>query len=393
MASFRAVRRAFCTAAETTPAPAPAPVPAGRWERLKNSKAGVWCRSLLSDYKEACKEIVVGARDRPLKASVYMGLLGGAYACFTTKPDQSSFQAALLDRSNQLGLLSPWIRNGSSDLHVQNLVKLRNQGCLHHLSLGLFSLVYSSDNDTDSALYEARCSNLSVPWRELPNRVLDVGFVGRWWVLEKKMEDFDVNEAEYKHLPAHMQATLPPSVQEVERNEKLHKESWLPILGQEEETTGDRKEDTQAKIGNVKTVDVQEENTDTNVDTKVNETVEAIVQSEAVETVDANVLSQNMEMVDANVDSKLMETQDENMDVQIMDTVDANADSKVMEMLDANMNSQNMETVGTNVGSHDAKTVDILDDSLIVEAVYVQEDNGEAKLETGEPVQQSAASV
>ncbi|KAJ0058342.1 hypothetical protein NL108_013289, partial [Boleophthalmus pectinirostris] len=113
--------------------------------------------------------------------------------------------AALLDRSNQLALLSPWIRNGASDLHVQNLVKLRNQGCLRHLSLGLFSVVYSADFDPQNALYEAACPDLSVPWRELPGRVLDVGFVGRWWVLDKKMEDFDVNEAEYKHLPAHMQ--------------------------------------------------------------------------------------------------------------------------------------------------------------------------------------------
>ncbi|XP_072298380.1 mitochondrial import inner membrane translocase subunit Tim29 [Eucyclogobius newberryi] len=239
MASFRALRRALCTVAEAAPAPAPAPAPAGRWERLKQSKAAVWCRGLLSDYKEACREVVVGARDHPLKASVYMGLLGGTYACFYTKPDQSSFQSALLDRSNQLALLSPWIRNGTSDLHVQNLVTLRNQGRLRHLNLGFVSLVYNADFDPQSALYEATCSNLSVPWRELPERVLDVGFAGRWWILDKKMEDFDVNEAEYKHLPPHMQVTAPPSVQEVERNEKLHKDSWLPIMVQGEDVTGE----------------------------------------------------------------------------------------------------------------------------------------------------------
>uniref|UniRef100_UPI0037E8C732 mitochondrial import inner membrane translocase subunit Tim29 n=1 Tax=Semicossyphus pulcher TaxID=241346 RepID=UPI0037E8C732 len=232
MASFRVMRRMFCAAAET----AAAPVPGSRWERLKNSKAGVWCRGLVSDYKEACREIVVGAWERPIKASMYGTLLGGALTCFYTKPDQSSFEAVLLDRSNQLGLLSPWIRNGTSDGHVQSLVKLRNEGRLRHISLGLLSLVYQADYDPDSVLYEAQCSNLSVPWRELPQRILDVGFVGYWWVLDSKMKDYDVNQEEFKHLPAHMQLTSPPTVQEVERSERLHKESWLPPKVEEEET-------------------------------------------------------------------------------------------------------------------------------------------------------------
>lgn len=207
---------------------------------------GAWCRSLLSDYKEACREIVVGARERPLKASVYATLLGGTWACFHTKPDYSSFEAALLDRSTELGLLSAWNRNGTSDRHVQSLVNLRNEGRLHHISLGLLSLVYYSDYDPNTTLYEAQCSNLSVRWRDLPQRFLDVGFAGHWWILNSKMQDYDVNEEEFKHLPPHMQATSPPSVKEVESNERLHKESWLTLTVEDREMetkVADRKEE------------------------------------------------------------------------------------------------------------------------------------------------------
>lgn len=189
--------------------------------------------------------MVVGARERPLKASLYVSLLGGAWACFHTKPNRSSFEAALLDSSNHLGLLSPWIRSATSDGHVQRLVKLRNEGRLCHASLGLLSVVYQADYDPDTTLYEAKCSNLSVPWRELPQRVLDIGFAGHWWILNSKMKDYDVNEEEFKHLPAYMQATSPPSVQEVERNERLHEESWLALTveGEEREPdVGNRKE-------------------------------------------------------------------------------------------------------------------------------------------------------
>lgn len=209
--------------------------------------AGVWCRSLASDYKEACREMVLGAWERPVKASVYVALLGGAWACFHTKPDKSSFEAALLERSSHLGLLSPWIRNSTSDSHVQSLVKFRNEGRLRHISLGLLTLVYHSDYDPEVTLYEALCSNLSVPWRELPQKVLDVGFLGHWWILDSKMKDYDVNEAEFKHLPADMQATLPPSIKVVEKNERLHKESWLAINMEDEHQEKDAVDRNQVK--------------------------------------------------------------------------------------------------------------------------------------------------
>lgn len=247
---MRVVRRMFSAAAET----AAAPVTRSRWERLKNSKAVLWGRGLVSDYKEACREIVVGSWERPVKASVYATLLGGSWACFYTKPDHSSFEATLLECSNMLGLLSPWIRNGTSNGHVQSLVKLHNEGRLHHTSLGVLSLVYHSDYDSDTTLYEAQCSNLSTPWRELPQRILDVGFVGRWWVLDSKMKDYDVNEDEFKHLPPHMQVTSPPTVQEVDRSERLHKESWLALKGGEEEKETnlvDRKEESVGEEGQI----------------------------------------------------------------------------------------------------------------------------------------------
>lgn len=148
------------------------------------------------------------------------------------------------ERSNQLALLSPWIRNATSDGHVQSLVKLHNEGRLRCASLGLLAVVYRADYDPDTMLFEAQCSNLSVPWRELPQRMVDVGFIGYWWILDSKMKSYDVNEEEFKHLPTYMQATLPPSVQEVERNERLHKQSWLPVTVEEEKETNsvDKKE-------------------------------------------------------------------------------------------------------------------------------------------------------
>ncbi|XP_062264959.1 mitochondrial import inner membrane translocase subunit Tim29 [Platichthys flesus] len=263
MASLRAATRMFCAAAETAAAAAApaAPVRRSRWERVKNSKAVVWCRGLVTDYKEACKEIVVGAWGRPAKASVYLTLMGGAGACFYTNPDQSSFEAALVEHSNQLGLLSPWIRNAKSDGHIQSLVKFHNEGRLRHASLGVLSLVYWANYDNDSTLYEAQCSNLSMPWLEFHQRVLDVGFGSRWWILDSKMQDYDMNEGEFKHLPAHMQASSPPSVQEVEKNEKLHKDSWLALTMEAEVEEVHVLDSVEEKVSEEQTEPLKEEQT------------------------------------------------------------------------------------------------------------------------------------
>ncbi|KAL2101265.1 hypothetical protein ACEWY4_003026 [Coilia grayii] len=231
MAASFVFRRWCSTAAAETAVPSKGT----RWERFKSGRFGVWCRSLFGDYKEACREVVVGAWERPLKAGIYLGLLGGAWACFHTNPREGSFETNLLDVANQLGLLSPWIRNGVSDGHVQKLTRLHNEGRLRYISLGVASLEYQADYDPDASLYEANCSALSVPWRQLPERVVDVGFAGRWWVLDTKMKDYDINEDEFRHLPPALSATVPPAPQVTERNEQLHKDSWKPVAIQEDE--------------------------------------------------------------------------------------------------------------------------------------------------------------
>ncbi|XP_023666485.2 mitochondrial import inner membrane translocase subunit Tim29 [Paramormyrops kingsleyae] len=221
-----------------------------RWERLRNSRLGVWCSSLLSDYKEACREVIVGAYQQPLKASIYLGLLGGAWACYYTNPDDASFETSLLETANKLGLLSPWIRNGSSDGHVQDLLRLRNQSRLRHLSLGVASLAYHVDYDPAASLYEAQCSALSVPWAELPGRVLDVGFAGRWWVLDTRMKDYDVNEEEFRHMAPALATTQPPGAQETDRSQRLHQESWRALeMSAEDIEQAEREEEERKAAG------------------------------------------------------------------------------------------------------------------------------------------------
>ncbi|XP_072458450.1 mitochondrial import inner membrane translocase subunit Tim29 [Notamacropus eugenii] len=194
------------------------------WERL-----GSWVRGLLHDYAEACADAAAAARERPVRAALYAGLLGGAAACALRTPEEASFEEALLDASGTLLLLAPATRNPGSEAHVQRLLWLRGRGRLRHVHLGLCSLLYEAPYDPEASLYQARCPHLQPRWADFPGRVLDVGFLGRWWVLSAKMRDCDVNDDEFRHLPPHLR-TLSEDQLRSEVNEWLFSQKYLPAV-------------------------------------------------------------------------------------------------------------------------------------------------------------------
>ncbi|XP_007951784.1 mitochondrial import inner membrane translocase subunit Tim29 [Orycteropus afer afer] len=196
----------------------------GVWARL-----GSWSRSLLRDYAEACGDAAAAARARPVRAAVYVGLLGGTVACCALAPSEAAFEEALLDASGTLLLLAPATRNRSSEAYVQRMLWLRGRGRLRHLNLGLCSIVYEAPFDAQASLYQARCRYLQPRWTDFPGRILDVGFVGRWWVLGAQIRDCDINDDEFLHLPSHLRVVGSHQLRS-EANERLFDEKYKPVV-------------------------------------------------------------------------------------------------------------------------------------------------------------------
>ncbi|KAG9470798.1 hypothetical protein GDO78_016729, partial [Eleutherodactylus coqui] len=210
----------------------------GLWKRMNERKMVVWTKGLLRDYKEACKDIVVGAKERPGRAAVYLSLLAGIGYCSSSAPAEDSFRCSLLEASSLLLLLSPWIRSATSDRHVQHILDLSNQGRLRHINLLVLSLVYEAPYDPDCDLYNTQCPHLRPRLSDFPRRVLDIGFLGHWWFLEKKMEDYDINEEEFRHLPASMK-TISYDDLHSEKNERLYIHKFQPVQMPEDPCEGE----------------------------------------------------------------------------------------------------------------------------------------------------------
>ncbi|KFO28766.1 hypothetical protein H920_09708 [Fukomys damarensis] len=121
-----------------------------------------------------------------------------------------------------------WARLDSESF-LQRLLWLRGRGCLRHVNLGLFSLLYEAPFDAHASLYQARCRYLQPRWVDFPGRILDVGFVGRWWVLGARMRDCDINHDEFLHLPPHLRVIGLHQLHS-EANERLFDEKYKAVV-------------------------------------------------------------------------------------------------------------------------------------------------------------------
>ncbi|XP_064084366.1 mitochondrial import inner membrane translocase subunit Tim29-like [Macrobrachium nipponense] len=173
-----------------------------RLEGGRIEKWGNYWMGVAQDYKEVSVDIAKSCRERPIKASFYLSLIGGCiYAC-KTNPDERDFQDKLRRYINDSAMLSEKIRNSEVDDHFRYLADCYIHGLVRRLSLGIVSLMWVDNYSKVCGVFKSRCEYLQPRYLTFHERVVDIGFLGNWWILEKKMEEFDINPDEWKESDA-----------------------------------------------------------------------------------------------------------------------------------------------------------------------------------------------
>ena len=104
-------------------------------------------------------------------------------------------------------------RNRISQQYCDRVTKCYNQGTLRFNSLGIATLVWEDNFDSNSGLYEAQCDYLKPTYRQiLEERLIDVGINGNWKISENIMKDYDINIDEWddKGYPTNAEEQLKP---------------------------------------------------------------------------------------------------------------------------------------------------------------------------------------
>uniref|UniRef100_A0A1Q3FDL1 Mitochondrial import inner membrane translocase subunit Tim29 n=1 Tax=Culex tarsalis TaxID=7177 RepID=A0A1Q3FDL1_CULTA len=159
------------------------------WEKW----AKYW-KNLIIDYKEMIVDTGRTMRQRPVRSGIYLSLLGATYYCGVNNPDERDFIERFRHYGNELSLVHPASQNPEATRHILFLQRCYNEGIVRRLSLGVVSFIWVDNYDRAVAVYKAICPYLQPRYMTFHERVVDIGFNNRWWLLERKMVDYDVNE-------------------------------------------------------------------------------------------------------------------------------------------------------------------------------------------------------
>lgn len=169
-------------------------------ERFKGTVVEKWAKfwkDLLIDYREVINENYDSAQKNPKRTLLVLTTLGFVAYCFKTNPDESSFREQLIAYSNELSLVGQPTQNPVTDNHLLFLESCYNAGLVRRLSFGAFSVIWIDNYNKVLGLYKSNCSYLKPRYVTFYERIVDVGFINKWWVISNKMKDYDINPNEW----------------------------------------------------------------------------------------------------------------------------------------------------------------------------------------------------
>lgn len=165
-------------------------------EKYKGTIVEKWFnywKLLGGDYKEVAKDTWQWMKDHKIKTTIYGSL--AAFMCYSYKnnPDENMFFDQLRKFDNEIGLVMEDQHNPVSANYLKYIETLNNQGILRRLTIGVVSFMWVHDYSKSLGQYPAVCKYLKPEFATFHERIIDVGFLNKWWILEKKMQDFDIN--------------------------------------------------------------------------------------------------------------------------------------------------------------------------------------------------------
>lgn len=172
-------------------------------EKIKGTFLERWGRywkNLYIDYRDVAIDVVKDCKAHPILASTYGSFVALLVYLNKHNPDETSFREHLLQNSIRVMQVGEPLRNPISEQHIKWLQNCYDEGIIRRMDLGIISLIWLDNYDTACSLYKAVCPHLKPRYVTFYERIVDVGFIDKWWILENKMKDYDVNEAEFANV-------------------------------------------------------------------------------------------------------------------------------------------------------------------------------------------------
>lgn len=165
-------------------------------EKFKGTIIEKWAdywKNLFIDYRQMLQDLRSDIQEQPRKAFIWTSGLTAIYALARNNPSELDFKDNLKRVTNEIILVSEECVNTKSVEHLRLLDRCYNEGVLHYRNLGIASVIYVSEINETCDLYKSQCSYLQPTIFSFPSRIVDIGFIGRWWNIYIKTTNYDVN--------------------------------------------------------------------------------------------------------------------------------------------------------------------------------------------------------
>lgn len=169
-------------------------------ERFKGTVVEKWLlywKGLYIDYRDVFINVGKQMKEKPVRASLYSTLGASAVYSFKHNPSETDLIEQLRVYNTQMMLVDPVCQNPVSSQYLTFLERCYNEGIVRRLNVGVCSLLWLDNYDRAVNLYKATCSYTKPELLSWHNRIIDIGFLDKWWKIEEKMKDFDINEENF----------------------------------------------------------------------------------------------------------------------------------------------------------------------------------------------------
>lgn len=166
-----------------------------------------YLKQIYTDYVDVGKEAYKSIKEHPFKALGYGIFTSSMVIFYKTSPTRIDYDSKRRELLNELIMCgSTYCKR--SEFYLNEVNKLDNSGLLEYKSCVFFSLILARKFSEFDDTYEKQCNQLHYPSRynifNLPNnilkfisRIVDIGFCGQWFFLNKYFVDFDIDEEEW----------------------------------------------------------------------------------------------------------------------------------------------------------------------------------------------------
>lgn len=95
--------------------------------------------------------------------------------------------------ANEVLLVHQSLQKQETVEHLKHIEQCYNTKQVRRLNLGVATIIWFDYNSKTCNTYLANCSYLKLKYSDFYTRILDIGFMDHWFILNEKMMDYDVN--------------------------------------------------------------------------------------------------------------------------------------------------------------------------------------------------------